>query len=124
MLDELISHAAKTGKIKIAGDALYTEDAQLQALRDWSELPGKKIDWVPQIELANALRHVIGESFGVTPEAAIRSAFARLGFKRTTESAQEKGAAALAELLANRLAAEKEGLLYPPNANNADGISH
>jgi len=49
---------------------------------------------------------------------ASRSAFARLGFKRATESAQEKGTSVLTELLTQGQVNEKDGLLYPSTANN------
>ena len=69
--------------------------------RDWSERPNaeRKVDYVPDIELATALRHVIETSFGVDNTEAIRAAFRLLGFRRTTDDGVDRGNAVISRMI-------------------------
>ncbi|MCW3053188.1 MAG: hypothetical protein JWN14_2358, partial [Chthonomonadales bacterium] len=92
-LDEVIEAAVDAGHFREVEDAYVTEGTDCDTPRDWSDCPeaDRKYDFLPQLELAAALRCVIKSAFGIAPEEAVREAFRLLGFRRPSEDALERG---------------------------------
>ena len=92
-LDEVIEAAVAAGYFQEMEDAYIMPGTDCETPRDWSDCPeaDRKYDFLPQLELAAALRCVIKSSFGIAPEEAVREAFRLLGFRRPSEEALERG---------------------------------
>lgn len=113
-LDALISEAVLGGAIRQVGDAYFTEEVQLEAPRDWSDRPAreKKTEFVPDVELDAALLSVIGQSYGIAPDEAIRAGFNLLGFRRTSEDAIARARDAIEALVAEGQVRREGSVLY------------
>jgi very-short-patch-repair endonuclease len=112
-LEELITDACEAGTIQQSGDAYFANDTQLAQPRDWSARPAaeKKTELVPSVELEAALRALIANAYGVAEEAAVRGAYALMGFRRVGAEAIERGREAVQRLVAAGVLHEEEGLL-------------
>lgn len=86
--------------------------------RDWSTRPAaeKKAEFVPEIEIAAALRRVIANAFGIESQEAARQAFALLGFQRVAETTRLRGEDVLRKLIGCGAVIERDGCVWPPEA--------
>ena len=84
--------AARQGRVRRSGEFLWRPDMQEAPLRDRSRLPdaSKKLEFIAPEEIAAAIERVVADSFGID-KSEIPAAVLRLllGFRRTTERAQE-----------------------------------
>lgn len=116
-LDDII--AQHTSKVKVIMDSYYSENAQLWTPRDWSQRPAaeKKADLVSNVEIAAAIRAVVGAAFGISDDEACKSAFMLIGFRRVTEAAMRRGLVVLKLMLSSGgLIRKANGLLALPPA--------
>ncbi|MFQ3678518.1 MAG: DUF3320 domain-containing protein, partial [Fimbriimonadaceae bacterium] len=115
--EAIIEHVEK--RVQMAGDALYADETQLTAPRDWSSRPTteRRFEFVPEVELAAALDIVVRRSFGISEEDAIKGAYDLVGFRRVSEPARARGARVVAEMIGRgRLARHPSGELRPAGA--------
>jgi len=113
-LEALLAGLVREGRIRRARDAWIVTDEQLTVPRDWSTCPAaeRKLPYASEVELAAALRHVIGNAFGIRNEAALREALALLGFRSVGEKGLQRAAAVLQELITQEEVVERDGCLW------------
>lgn len=100
-LEGMIAKALRERRFQEKEGAYFVPGTDCDTPRDWSERPDaeKKQEYVPQIELAAALRCVVRASFGIAPDAAVREAFRLLGFRRFSEDALKRSQTVLEAML-------------------------
>lgn len=109
--DQMIGDQLRTGRIALVHDALVATPAQSSAIRDWSEVPDRALDYLTEVELANAILAVVRVSFGISSEEAVKAAFAKLGFKRLGDEGARKGRTVLDFLILAGSVKEEFGTL-------------
>jgi len=114
LLDEVIRDSRRY--VRFSVDSYCIDESQLRQPRDWSTVPTaeKKVEFVPEVEIAAALRHVVGNAFGVDESAAAKSALNLLGFKRITDSALARGIRVVNRMIDAGGIKRFDGLLYGP----------
>ena len=112
---QLMHRATQMSSVSKYGDAYYQRLEQLELVRDWSKLPAteRKVAYITNVELANALSNVVRTSFGISPEDAIKNAYGLMGFKRPSENAQNRGQIAIKNMKASGEFTERDGLVHP-----------
>ncbi|HEY0868601.1 MAG TPA: DUF3320 domain-containing protein, partial [Fimbriimonas sp.] len=115
-LANLLYHGISSGRIVMSGDAYHTPNAPIDVPRDWSTRPAgeRKTELVPDIELQAAIVCVVRGAFGVTTDAAVKSAYNLLGFKRVTEEALDRGRETVRRLLSEGRVVERDNSLVLP----------
>jgi very-short-patch-repair endonuclease len=108
--------ASRRRQFRSLAGAYFWEDRQLLLPRDWSARPAaeKKTEYLPEVELAAALKCVVGASFGIQPEAAARAAYTLMGFRRVSDAALAKGQRVLRKMIEQGGLTTRDGLLFPP----------
>jgi hypothetical protein len=117
MLERLIQASARAGWIRRSGDAWVSTQNTDRTPRDWSGCPAaqRKLEYLPEGEIAAALRHVIGNAYGIGHTEAGREALALLGFRRVSEKGLERTLGVLnAMIAAGALIERGEGVWMPP----------
>lgn len=113
-LDDLIEGAVRNGQFKAIEDAYFMEETDFNMPRDWSDRPDteRKSDYLPKIEIATALHHIVKSAFGIAPDDAIREAFKLIGFRRTTE-ALDRGRSVIDTMIQTGELIHQEGSIRP-----------
>lgn len=112
--DQLIGAQMRTGQIQLVHDAFVATPDQSRMIRDWSQMTDRSFEYLTEVELANAVLAVVGISFGISRDEAIKAAYAKLGFKRPSEDAQRKGRRVLDFLIQAGSLKEEAGHLKTP----------
>lgn len=101
---------------KHVGDGYFVDEQQIRQPRDWSTRPTaeRKVEFVPEVEIAAALREVVRTAFGISEEAAVKAAFNLLGFKRVTDKAEARATVVLGKMIEAGGVLRREGQLVSP----------
>lgn len=113
--EAIIEHVEK--RVRVAGDAFYTDETQLTTPRDWSTRPTteRRFDFVPEVELEAALDFVVRQSFGILQEDAVKRAYNLIGFRRVSEEGRKRGGSVVARMIGSgRLVRHPSGELRLP----------
>ena len=115
MLEDMIDASVRKGQFESREGAYLAEGTDWGRPRDWSGCPDadRKLDYVPNIEIAAALRHVVKSAFGIASGEAVREAFRLLGFRRFSEAALGRGRSIIDTMAQAGELIEQDGLLRP-----------
>jgi very-short-patch-repair endonuclease len=110
-LDDMIDAAVCAGRFEERDGAYLMRETDCERPRDWSERPEaeRKPEFVPQIEIAAALRHVVRSAFGIDPDEAVRQAFRLLGFRRLSDDSLARGRFILDAMTQNGELVQQDG---------------
>jgi very-short-patch-repair endonuclease len=114
-LDDMIDAAVREGRFEEKEGAYLLKETDCERPRDWSGRPDaeRKQEYVPTVEIAAALRHIVKSAFGIRPEEAIREAFRLLGFRRLSEEALARGQFILDTMTQAGDLAQQDGTVRP-----------
>ena len=100
-LDQHIMATVKSRSIVRRGGFLWSRPPQDATVRDWSDVPPniKKIEYVAPEELKAAIEMVVHQSHGIESNEAITETARLLGFKRVTDSIEERIGNALTKMI-------------------------
>lgn len=76
-----------TAGLQTDGESYWFSPKQATGIRDWGTAPDefRKVDYLPTIEIANAIRLAVKASIEIRPEEIAQVVMKLLGFKRVTE---------------------------------------
>ena len=97
-----LNHLEEAGRAAFDGEIVaLPEQLKQPPLRDWSVLPTaqRKLEYVSDTELAQALCRVIQDAHSIMPADAMSAALGLLGFKRLTQPASERLSGVIQDLL-------------------------
>jgi len=114
-LEAIVAEAAGMRQIREWRDAWISPGVRLMIPRDWSGCPAaqRQVEYVPEAEIAAALRAVIGKAFGIARADAGREALALLGFRRVTQKGLERSLTVLGLLIEGGAVVEQGECLRP-----------
>ncbi|MDR3691834.1 MAG: DUF3320 domain-containing protein [Fimbriimonas sp.] len=114
----LVDGVIKSGSrwVRHSVDCYVEDESQFRQPRDWSTRPSgeRKVEYVSEVEIASALRFVVGNAFGIDEPAAAKSALNLLGFKRITDSGLARGLTVVQRMITAGGIKQVDGLLYRP----------
>ena len=86
LIDRQISNLENQGELKCTGHFISPAALQKPMLRDWSQLDRslRKIDFVSDSELEQAVEHTVRDAFSINPDDCISASLSMIGFKRAT----------------------------------------
>ncbi len=115
-----IDTAARRGFILKQGDFLF-DPTKAVPLRDRSSLPAeeRKAEWVPPMELDEALRAIVGMSYGISRPGGISAAWRLLGFARCTAAMEEIGQGRISSLIEAGILEINDANLFLRQSKNA-----
>jgi hypothetical protein len=114
-LENMIIAAVRDGHFKATDGTYLMDGTSCDMPRDWSARPDaeRKSDYLPNVEIAAALRHVIKSSFGIHSDEAVREAFRLIGFRRITDDALNRGRSVLDTMMQTGEVIQQEGSVRP-----------
>jgi len=120
-LAQIVTVAERDGRIRRWGDAWIAPDCVPAKPRDWSECPAaiRKVEYLPKLEIAAALRQIIGNAFGVGRDEAAREALKLLGFRRVTKNGLDRSLGVLGGMMNDGSVVERDASLWLQGENAA-----
>ena len=108
-----VKRAVDFAKVRIRSDFLYPPNYSPSPVRDYSTAPeaDRKLRFVPQLEIEEAIMETLRRSFKISEEDAIRHALHLLGFKKLTKNAGETMRQALRSLINRGRVTSENGTL-------------
>ena len=102
-LEQAIDDVMQAKEIACKGEFLWKPRSSRRRpkVRDRTDLPGKRIEWVSPEEVAHAVRMVVGHSYGIDRVEAAAETGKLLGFSNATKSVRAPIDKAIAELIHN-----------------------
>ena len=113
LIERHISALEKSGDLNSSGDFITPASLQQPMLRDWSQLDRslKKIDFVSDSELEQAIQHTVQEAFSITPDECISASLSVIGFKRATGPAKARMDEVIAGMISRNKLSQENGRL-------------
>jgi hypothetical protein len=112
-LEALVADLERQGRIRRCGDAWLGPEPCAVAPRDRSGLPAaeRKVEYVPHVEIAAAVRRVVANAFGIGPDECAREALELLGFRGVRDRSLQRALAVIQTLVGEGVLAERDGAL-------------
>ena len=113
LIDRHISSLEHKGELKCTGNFISPAALQKPMLRDWSQLDRslRKIDFVSDSELEQAVEHTVRDAFSINPDDCISASLSMIGFKRATGPVKARMDDVIAGMLNRNELAQENGRL-------------
>ncbi len=114
-VDAALDHVVQSGHVTLDGDFALDGKCREIRVRNRSRVESstlRRVEYLPGIEIREALSRVIAEHHGISPEDAIGEAAKMLGITRKTAAFRERTEQQLQHLLDTATAEHRNGRLY------------
>lgn len=110
----------KAGQFKFRQPFLWLNEMDKPPVRDRSKLASssKKTEYIAPEEIGEALKNIVGNSFTISRDVAIKQVLNRFGLKRATKQATEPIEKAINEYVQKGALLENEGILQLASQGN------